>query len=92
MPTFPKPYPKKGYGEERQKGGDALGGQQTVATSSGRLISSHCQTAVHESSHGARRTFPKIATEPSARRFCLAEKLEKRLHFLGKEKDHSGRR
>jgi hypothetical protein len=38
--------------EERQKGGDALGGQQTVATSNGRLISSHCQTAVHESAHG----------------------------------------
>jgi hypothetical protein len=39
--------------EERQKGGDALDGQQTVATSSGKLISSHCQTAVHESAHGA---------------------------------------
>jgi len=32
--------------EERQKGGDALDGQQTVVTSNGRLISSHCQTAV----------------------------------------------
>jgi len=46
--------------EERQKGGDALGGQQTVATSSGRLISSHCQTAVHESVHGAKQTFVNI--------------------------------
>jgi hypothetical protein len=32
--------------EERQKGGDALGGEQAVATSNGRLISSHCLTAV----------------------------------------------
>ena len=37
--------------EERQKGGDALGGQQTVAISNGRLISSPRQTAVHESAH-----------------------------------------
>ena len=38
--------------EERQKGGDALGGQQTVAISNGWLISSPRQTAVHESAHG----------------------------------------
>jgi hypothetical protein len=37
--------------EERQKGGDALGGQQTVAISNGWLISSPRQTAVHESAH-----------------------------------------
>ena len=42
--------------EERQKGGDALGGQQMVVTSNGRLISSHCQTAVHESAHGTFET------------------------------------
>jgi hypothetical protein len=37
--------------EERQKGGDALGGEQTVAISNGWLISSPRQTAVHESAH-----------------------------------------
>jgi hypothetical protein len=31
--------------EERQKGGGALDGQQAVATSNGRLISLHCQSA-----------------------------------------------
>jgi hypothetical protein len=41
--------------EERQKGGDALGGQQTVAISNGWIISSPRQTAVHESAVGVRR-------------------------------------
>jgi hypothetical protein len=33
--------------EERQKGGDALDGEQAIATSTGEPISSHGQSAMH---------------------------------------------
>jgi len=52
MPAIPNSHPEQVMVEERQKGGDAPGGQQTVTTSNGRLISLHCPTAVHESAHG----------------------------------------